>query len=67
MGLNGAVICLALASVLAAVVWVLTGSLGWSGMVWILVAFQSIPVIAYSIDPEGWRQRREELKKMHAK
>ena len=66
-GLKGAVICIALGSVLAAIVWVLTGSLSWSGMLWLLSTFGSIPVVAYYIDPEGWRQRREELKRMHAK
>ena len=66
-GLNGAAICLALGSALAAVVWVLTGSLGWSGMLWILVTFGSIPVIAYFTDPEGWRRNVEHLRRTHAK
>ena len=66
-GLVGAAICLALGSVVAAVVWVLTGSLGWSGMLWILVTFGSIPAVAYTTDPEGWRQNTEHLRRMHAK
>jgi hypothetical protein len=66
-GLNGAAICLALGSVLAAIVWVLTGSLGWSGMLWFIVAFGSIPIVAYYSDPEGWRRNTENLRRIHAK
>ncbi len=66
-GLNGAVIGLALGSVLAAVVWVLTGSLGWSGMLRILVTFGPIPVTAYFTDPEGWRRNVEHFRRTHAK
>ena len=66
-GLKGAVVCLALGSVLTAIVWALTGSLSWSGSVWVLVTFGSNPFVAYYSDPEGWRQRREELKRLHVK
>ena len=66
-GINGATICLALGSVLAAVAWVLTGSLGWIGMVWFIAAFGSIPVVAYYTDREGWWQNVDLLRRTHAK
>jgi len=66
-GLNGAAICMALASVVAAIAWVLTGSLGWSGMLWGIVAFGSIPVVTYYSDPEGWRQNVDHLRRTYAK
>ena len=66
-GLNGAAICIALGSVVAVLVWVVTGSLGWSGMLWTIVTFGSIPFVAYYTDPEGWRQNVDQLRRMHVR
>jgi hypothetical protein len=65
-GLNGAAICLALGSALAAAVWTLTGSLGWAGMLWIIVTFGAIPAVAYYSDPDGWRRNVEHLRQTRA-